>query len=320
MQLTGRPGLFRQTPPAIFPSILGLFGLGLAWRQAADAFAAPDMVGELILGGVSVLFLFALLAYLAKVLRKPGAFVQDLRIVPGRSGLSAGTTAAMLLAATLVPYSASLATLVLFLAVLSHTVVAMTVLAVLWSAPLEQRRVTPVWHLTFVGFIIAPVAAIPLGATLISQVILVLTLPMAVIIWVGHAWMTRRKAVPAPLRPLLPIHLAPLCLFGITAGLLGLSGIAAAFGWLSIVMMAVFVVRTRYLTAAGFSPLWGSFTFPLAAFANLMLLLAIVGAHFKTLGGLGLIAATLIVPYIAYRVLKLWAAGKLGPLTNAARI
>lgn len=320
MQQTGRPGLFRQTPPAIFPSILGLFGLGLAWRHAADAFAAPDMVGELILGGVSVLFLFALLAYLAKVLRKPGAFVQDLRIVPGRSGLSAGTTAAMLLAATLVPYAANLAALVLFLAVLSHTVVAVTVLVVLWSAPLEQRRVTPVWHLTFVGFIVAPVAAIPLGATLISQVILVLTLPMAVIIWVGHAWMTRRKTVPAPLRPLLAIHLAPLCLFGTTAGLLGLTGIAAAFGWLSIVIMAVFVVRTRYLTAVGFSPLWGSFTFPLAAFANLMLLLAIVGAPFKTLGGLGLIAATLIVPYIAYRVLKLWAAGKLGPLTNAARI
>ncbi|MGB5556633.1 MAG: tellurium resistance protein [Paracoccaceae bacterium] len=320
MQATGRPGLFRQTPPGVFPPILGLFGLGLAWRQAAGVFEVPGLIAEAILGAVTLLFLFALFAYLAKVLRKPAAFAQDLRIMPGRAGLSAGTGAAMLLAATLVPYSTSAASLVLLAAIAAHALVAFVVVLVLWSAPLEQRRITPVWHLTFVGFIIAPVAAAPLGAGLISELIFVVTLPLAITIWAGHAWLVRRQSVPAPLRPMLAIHLSPICLFGIVTGLLGLIGLAAAFGWLAITVMAVFLVRLRYLLAAGFSPMWGSFTFPLAAFANLMLLLAIAGEPFRILGGIGLIAATLAVPYISYRILKLWAAGKLGPMTNAARI
>ena len=102
--------------------------------------------------------------------------------------------------------------------------------------------------------------------------------------------------------------------------LFGVAGIATAFGWLAILVMAIFLLRLRYLLAAGFSPMWGALTFPVAAFANLMLLLAIVGEPFRILGGLSLIAATLILPYIAYRILRLWAEGKLGPMTNAARI
>ena len=320
MQNTGRPGLFRQTPPAIFPPLLGLFGLGLAWRRAVEVFSVPAWVAEFILGAVTLLFLFTLVAYLAKILRQPAALIRDLGILPGRSGLSAATAALMLLAATLIPYATGWASLTLVLALASHALVAFLVVWILWSAPLEQRRITPVWQLTFVGFIIAPVAAIPLGAGLMSELILVVTLPLAVTIWCGHAYLTRAKAVPPPLRPLLAIHLAPLCLFGIVAGMLGLMGIATAFGWLAILVMAIFLLRLRYLLAAGFSPMWGALTFPVAAFANLMLLLAIVGEPFRILGGLSLIAATLILPFIAYRILRLWAEGKLGPMTNAARI
>jgi tellurite resistance protein len=320
MQKTGRPGMFRQTPPAIFPPLLGLFGLGLAWRRAGDVFQVPAFVGEFILGAVTLLFLCALVAYLAKVLRKPGAFAQDLRILPGRAGLSAGSGAAMLLAAVLVPYSTGWASLTLVLALAAHSLVAFVVVLVLWAAPLEQRRMSPVWQLTFVGFIIAPLAAIPLGAALMSELIFVVTLPLAITIWIGHAVVTRGQPVPAPLRPLLAIQLSPICLFGIVAGLLGLMGIAALFGWLAIAVLAVFLLRGRYMLAAGFSPTWGAFTFPLAAFANLMLILAIIGEPFRVLGGLSLIAATLAVPYISFRIFRLWAEAKLGPLTNAARI
>ncbi len=320
MNAKGRPGLFRQTSPAIFPPILGLFGLGLAWRQAVVVFGIPAFVGEALLGAVSLLMAFAVLAYLAKVLRKPAAFVQDLRILAGRSGLSAATGALMLLAAVLVPYATDAARLTLIVAVAAHAAVAFTVVLVLWSAPFEQRRMTPVWHLIFVGFIIAPIAAIPLGAVHISQFFLVVTVPLATTIWIGHFLVTRGHVVPPPLRPFLAIHLSPLCLFGLAAGLMGFWGIAAALGWLAILVLAVFGLQLRYLLQSGFSPIWGAFAFPLAAFINLMLLLAILGEPFRLLGGLGLVAASLVIPYIAYRVLRLWADAKLGPLTNAARI
>ncbi len=320
MKQTGRPGLFRQTPPAIFPPILGLIGLGLAWRQAGSVFSIPPLIGEMILGAVTLLFAFALFAYLAKVVRGPSAFAGDLRIMPGRAGLSAGSAAAMLLAAAFVPYGAGLAGFWLVLAVALHSAVAFTALRVLWSAPYAQRRINPVWQLTFAGFIIAPVAAIPLGAVAISQVVLVVTLALAITIWIGHFIVTRGQPVPAPLRPLLAIHLAPVCLFGLTFGLLGLMGIAAAFGWLAILVLAGFLFRSGYFLKAEFSPLWGAYTFPVAAFSNLMLLLAILGEPFRILGGVSLILGSFAIPWIAYRVLKLWAGAKLGPLTNAARI
>ncbi len=317
-----RPGLWQQTPPAIFPPILGLFGLGLGWRRAAGAFSVPPALGELLLGAVSLLFVFALVAYLAKVLRRPGTLVEDLSILPGRAGVSTATMAMMLFAAALVPYSAALAKAVLIAALAGHALVIVIVIAVLARAPAEQRRATPVWHLTFVGPIVAPVAGAVLGWTALSQAILAVSILVAGFIWGASLLQLARGArVPPPLRPTLAIHLSPAALLGIVSVLLGYDDLALAFGWLSIVILAVLLVRVRALTEAGFSPFWGAFTFPLAAFANLMLLLA--GSHgglYRTLGGLALVGASIAIPIIAFKVLKMWSSGPLAVKTNAARV
>ncbi|MBD3803999.1 MAG: tellurium resistance protein, partial [Thioclava sp.] len=56
-------GLFRRTPPAMFPPVLGLMGLGIAWRRGVREFALPPDLAELFLGAVTLLALFTLLAY-----------------------------------------------------------------------------------------------------------------------------------------------------------------------------------------------------------------------------------------------------------------
>ncbi|MBV1869052.1 MAG: tellurium resistance protein [Marinosulfonomonas sp.] len=314
------PGLFRQTPPAIFPPILGLFGLGLAWRRAAEVFGAPTDLAEIILGAVSLLFVFCVLAYLAKLVRDGGVFLRDLKILPGRSGLSGASAAALLFAATLIPYGDTVAKVVLLLGLVAHSAVAFAVVYVLAPAPLPQRRITPVWHLTFVGFIVAPLAAIPLGAEQMSELIMFVTMPLAATIWIGHLVVSWRSGVPAPLRPALSIHLAPLCLFGIVGSMLGYTVLAQVFGWLAVILIAILTLRVRYLTQSGFSPFWGAFTFPVAAFANLMLILSPDNGLFRILGAVSLVAASIIVPIIAYRIMKLWSTGKLAVITNAARI
>ncbi|MFO1203631.1 MAG: tellurium resistance protein, partial [Tabrizicola sp.] len=96
-----RPALFARTPPAIFPPILGFLALALAVRLALARLGLDAGPGEL-LGGVAVaLWAFAAVAYLGKVARRPGVVVEDLRVLPGRSGLAALTMGGML-AATLV--------------------------------------------------------------------------------------------------------------------------------------------------------------------------------------------------------------------------
>ncbi len=314
-------GLFRRTPPAMFPPIFGLFGLGLAWRRASESFGAPGNFGEMILGATTLLFLFAVASYLVKLLRRPGVFVEDLRVLPGRAGLASMGLAGYLMAAVFVTYSPGVALVILCLAGAWHLAVALTVIRILIASAPEGRAVTPVWHLTFVGFILGPIAALPLGFHGYSMVVCWVTMAIAVGIYIASAVAFAKKTVPAPLRPLLAIHLAPTSLLGFVAYLMGMTQLGFVLALISIAIFAVLLVSARWLTVDGFSPLWGAFTFPLVAFSTLMQVtyLAGNGELFRVLGGLSLVMGTLIIPPIAFKILNLWAKGVLAVKTNAAQ-
>ncbi|WP_139307473.1 tellurium resistance protein [Rhodovulum sp. ES.010] len=316
-----RPRFGAATPPAIFGPVFGALGLGLAWRAAAEVFAVPPAIGDLVLGAVTLLFLFCVVAYGVKAARRPGVVAEDLRILPGRAGLSAGALSIYLVAASLVPLAPGLAALLLWAGLAMHAVLAALVVRVFASAPAEQRAVTPVWHLQFVGFIVAALAAAPLGFAGLASALLHGTAAMAVAIWTVSLVQMVRRRVPAPLRPLLAIHLAPACLLATVAALLGRPDVAAASGLLATLILAVLLVRLPWLLRAGFSPLWSAFTFPLAAYAGMGLVLAAAGqgAAFRLLGGLALVGATLAIPPILIAIMRSWAKGILGPKTNAVQ-
>ena len=73
------------------------------------------------------------------------------------------------------------------------------------------------------------------------------------------------------------------------------------------------MVRARWLTAARFTALWGSLTFPLVAYAG-----ALMALRWDWAGLVVLIAAIGLVPAIAVQILKMWATGTLAQRTNAA--
>ncbi len=317
---TPQTPFWRRTPPAVFPPLMGLFGIALGWHRAADVFAIGTGWSELILGATSLLFLFLSGSYLAKLIHRPAVILEDLRVLPGRAGLAALTLSVMLMAAGLVPLFPSAADFVLWLGIALHAALAVLVIRVLWSGPAEQRRVTPAWHLAFVGFIVIPLGAVPLGWEGLASYALAATLALASIIYGISLAQILRRATPPPLRPLLAIHLAPVSLFGTAAHLLGLPAVALVLAGLASALLAILLIRARYLTAAGFSPLWGAFTFPAASWCGLMLALAGdgAGAAFRVAGGVGLVAATLLTVWIVARVLRMWANGSLGQKTAAA--
>lgn len=311
---------WRRTPPALYPPVLGLFGLALAWGRTADVFAMPAAIGQLLMGAMVLLYLYLAGHYLAKAAARPGVVAEDLKLLPGRAGLAALTMAGMLFAAGLIPYSAILAKVALVLAIAGHLVVLAIVTRDLVTGPAEARRVTPVMHLVFVGLIVSPIPALPLGWTGYASLVFWVTLVAALVIWGLSALQFARETPPPPLRPLLAIHLAPASLLGSVAMLIGMPGLAFLFGALGIGLVAALVGFGRWVTAAGFSPFWGAFTFPLAAFASLMMMLAGAGygEAFRILGGLALIGATFFIPWIAIRVGQMWLKGMLAVKTNAA--
>jgi tellurite resistance protein len=317
---TPKPGLWRRTPPAIFPPILGLMGLSVAWLRASDAFGIGPAIGQALMGAVTVAYLFALVAYLGKVVRRPGVVVDDLKVLPGRAGLAAMSMAGMLLALVALAFVPAAAPAVLVVALVVHAVLLGLIIRFLVTGPAEVRKVTPVFHLTFVGFIVGPLAGVPLGWITLSTSIFWATLVLALAIWGASAMQLVRRDVPPPLRPLLAIHLAPASLLGTVAMLLGQTTLGLVFGVVAIAIFAVLVVRARWLTEAGFSPLWGAFTFPLAAFASLMMVLGAAGQGevFRVIGGLALVGATLFIPWVAVKIGQLWVKGVLAAETNAA--
>ncbi len=310
----------QAVPPAIFPPVLGLLGLGVAWRRAEAAFFTPAAIADLMLGAITLLFVFCVLVYAIKLSRRPGVVLDDLKVLPGRGGLSAMTTSMLLLAAALVPFSPSLATGTLFFGLACHIGLAALVFYTLIKGPVEQRQITPIWHLSFVGVILAPLSALPLGYHTLSVWLFVFAVVAALVIWGGSVLQLMRRDPPPPLRPMLAIHLAPASLFGTVATMLGWSQMALGWGIVALGILAVLLVRARYLTVAGFSALWGAFTFPIAACAGMCLTLAAAGQGvvFELSGAVLLVLATGVNAVIAVKVLQGWAKGGLAATTNAA--
>lgn len=310
-----RAKLFARTPPAVFPSILGLLGLVVALRQALARLSLDLGPADLAAGLAVALWLFATVAYLVKVVRRPGVVVKDLRVLPGRSGLAAMGMGGMVAATLLSLYTPPLAEALMLAALVLHVVLAVLLVRLLLSLPPDARAVNPTLHLSLVGFIVAAPTAVNLGWTGLAEFLFWAVLPVALAIW-GLSVRQFAKAVPpAPLRPLLAIHLAPAALLALVAELLGKPGLASLFLGVGTVYGLVLLAGGRWVTESGPSALWGAFTFPLAAMASAMLVAG--GAWFWP--GLALVAVGLaVIPAIAWWVLKRWPGGKLAAVTNAA--
>lgn len=308
-----KPALFARTPPAVFPVLLGLLGLALALRRGLEDLALPQGPADLVLGAVGTLWGFAVLAYGVKLMRRPGVIADDLRVLPGRSGIAAATVGGMALAAGLAPVAPALAGGLLMLSLVAHGVQAVLLAVVLLRAPPAVRVVNPSLHLSLVGPIVGALAAVALGWTGLAVALFWTTLPVALVIWGLSALQFAREVPPAPLRPMLAIHLAPASLLATVAAHTGQPGLAVVFAGLGCALLAAFVIAARWLTAAGFSALWGALTFPLGAFAG-----ALLTVGWLWPGIVVLIAAAGVIPAIAWRVLKMWADGSLAARTNAA--
>lgn len=306
---------YRQTPPAIFPPLLGVLALGLAWRNAGAAFGIPAGVVEMVLGAATLCWVWAAFAYGVKVSLRPAVLLDELKTLPGRAGLAALMMSIYAAAAVLIPYAPGLGAGLLLVGLGLHFGLVALVVTVLWQAGPEARVVTPVWHLSFAGFILAALPAAALGWDGMVRVIFWATLPVAGLVWTVSLWQILRRIPPLPLRPLLAIHLAPVALIGMVAASLGLESLALGLAVAGAVLLAVLVVSLRWITGAGFSAFWGAFTFPLSAYAGFLLSL---DGGWRVAGALLLVLATLIVPPIAVKIAQAWAKGELAARTNAA--
>jgi len=310
-----RPKLFARTPPMVFPAVLGLFGLGLALRQGLAALGLEDGLADLLLGAVVALWAFAVLAMAVKIARRPAVLMEDLRVLPGRVGLSCAPLGAMAAAEVLVPVLPQVAALLLWAGLLAHGALLALWLRLLFRLPAEARAVDPGWHLLLAGAVAAALPALDLGWAGLAAILFRVALTAAGVVWAISAVTLLRRIPPAPLRPLLVLHLLPASLPAATAAALGMGIFAALLLLLGAMILLALLACARWIIASGPTPLWGITAWPLTAFAS-----ALIGSGGRSgdFGLLLLIPLIGLVPWLAWRLLSQWPGGKLASLTNAA--
>ena len=277
-------------------------------------------IGGLLLGLALAYFLFFMLAYLRKVLARPGVLFEDMILPPARAGIAAAAMSMMLLAAALLPFGLY-ASQVWWTGVILQIGASAVVCYAIWKEPPEHRKFSPYQYLTFVGPVVGPVAGIQLGYVWESIWLTLAALVAYLIITVGYGLQLRHKQLPVGLRPSLVIFLAPNCLFALSFGLLEFNWLFYVFYWIANLVALFFVVLVPWLCKGGWTPVWSSFTFPACAFLNVQVLAVSKGAGMFALLGVyaGIAVATPITLFTAYRFTMLWVTGELSQVTGAAR-
>src|SRR5690242_16150390 len=103
--LTTTVSLVSRLPAGLFASVMGLSGLALAWRLAAERFPVPAWIGE-ALGALAVaVFLILAAGYIAKLVRAPAAVRAEFENPAVSSFLATITVSLLLLAGVVRPWS-----------------------------------------------------------------------------------------------------------------------------------------------------------------------------------------------------------------------
>lgn len=301
--------------PALLPACLGLVGTGLLWREAVPVLGAPRAVSEVWLGAALAILTLCLVLYARRVGKRPGALLHDLRMPAGRGAVSAGSMALMLAGAALAPLWVPAAMVAWGTGVVLHGFLAVVLLRELAQMPPDARPATATLLVPFAGQIVAPLGGVALGFGTVA----------AVLFWSGIlAWLAllplilrhllRRASPPPPVRPGTAILLAPPSIGAVAVAQLapGTVLVPVLFAVACLVLLGL-LLRLGWLAGHGWSPAWGAFTFPLAAFAAAGLLMAerFPSLYSLNAAAISVTAASLVTLYVAYRMAQGWLTGRI---------
>lgn len=305
-------------PASFFGIVLGVGGLGNAWRAAHEVWRLPSLVGELLLATATLIWLCLLVLYAAKwIYARPAALAELSHPVQccfvGLAGLTA-----MVIAAAVLRYSHPLAWLLFVLGFLYTIAFAVWLTGMLWEGGRDKTHTTAALYLPVVGgsFVAAAVVA-NLGYAEWGE----LAFGAGAFTWLAidavllHRLYTA-EAMPPMMRPTLGIQLAPP-----TVGALAYINVShgppdlfihamLAYG---LMIAAVLLRLLPWIRAQPFSVSYWGFTFGVTALATAPLRLI---EHGET-GPLALlapylfVAGNLIILLMTLATLRLLWQGKL---------
>ena len=305
-------------PASFFGIVLGVLGLGNAWRAAAANWGVPRFVGELTIGAGAVIWLTLITLYSTKWLFARAA-AEDEMADPLQccfAGLSGVT--ACLVSISLKSYLPSMSA-VLFIIGLAFTIgFASWRTSRLWKGRRDPATNLPFLYLpTVAGGFISAIGASAFGYAEIAY----MAFGASFFSWLALESLVLLRLIngtelPPAQRGILGIQLAPPAVGALavlaTFGSAGHSVASAMMGYAILQALAVLWLLP-WIAQERFSPgLWG-YSFGATALANVAVLLSADGGSltYHLLGAVSLTAATIVVAVLAIRTSAMLYSGKL---------
>ena len=300
--------------------VLGLSGLGQAWRIAARLWGMPALIGEGVLLLAGLVWLALIISYVRQAVQHP-AIARNEFLHPVQ-----GSTPALLAISTLLivlavePYSQPFAWTLAIAGISWHLAFSLWHTGALWQGGRDALDTAPTLYLPTVAGNFTSAAALGalghpdwgwlfLGAGMFSW----LALESLII---QRLW--NPKAVPAAQRPLLGIQFAPpvVCAMAWLILAPGSSDHWLLMLWGYGLFQLLLGIRLgAWLGEQPFAPSYWAYTFGIAAATVSGLKLALAGvAVAQTLSIPVFIGANLFIGYLALRTAHLFLTRKLLPL------
>ena len=261
----------RAIPLASFASVMGIGGLGLAWRVAAQVEHVPSGVGEALLTVAAAVFTVLLVAWIARSVTHPQELRTESNVAITASYLGTITISCSLLAAGAVPYSRLAGTALWAVASFGGAGLLIYLLGHWIARGIPAYELTPALFLPVVGNAAAVYAAVPLGYTDIAWA----SFSFALLCWLTlgpiiiYRLLVAEPRLPRKLAPQLGILVSSPAVMATAWYLLTLDG-GPVFKVLMFKAVFFAVLTIRLWKLAWGEPynvaMWG-YTFPAAALA-----------------------------------------------------
>jgi tellurite resistance protein len=307
-------------PASLFGIVLGLAGLGGAWRAAGRVWQLPSVIGEALMFIAAIVWAVMLALYAAKWIYAREEALRELEHPIQCCFVGLIGVATMLISMAALPYSRLAAHIAFAVGAFFTLAFAVWRTGILWHGGRDPGTTTPVLYLPTVGgaFVMATAAAalghrdwgqLAFGAGLFSW--------LAIESVLLHRLYTV-TSMPAPLRPTLGIQLAP----PVVGGVAYLSVTTGAPDLLAYAMLgygllqALLLLRLlRWIRQQPFAPSYWAFTFGATALAAVPLDMMERGTTeaVASIAPYLFVAANIVVGLIAVATVRLTVKGQLLP-------
>lgn len=306
-----------HVPVPLFAAVMGIGGLGGAWRLAVRSLGVPALVGEALYLIAAALFACLAVLYGLKAVRHWAAVRAEFHHPVRASFFGAISISLMVLAGGALPYAAGLADGLWMLAAALQVTIAAALMSRWLHHPVELQHATPAWFIPVVGNIVLPVTGAQLGHVSLSWFFF----SVGLVFWLSLFPVLLNRLIFAekltrPLYPMLFILLPPatvgyaayVALTGDPADPAGMILCHAGF-FIALVLACLW----RQFLAVPFSLVWWAYTFPLATLATAAMIHHLVMlAPFSAILAIGsLWLATGVTALVAARTLFLLVQGRL---------